>query len=117
MDYKKSVIEEHPVFAKYKEKINKFGIELFLENIGIFPEIIPVYKPPNEKGELNRIGYNIKFEYRLNEMKDENHFKMEVINDFNTYTTKEEAETTLFLKAFEIINTNIYLQDKIDSLN
>jgi len=117
MEYDKSVIEEHPLFKKYKDKISKYGIESFLQDIGIFGKIVPVLKPPNEQGILELIGFHIDFEYRLNEMKDENHYKMKIIDDFDTYPTKDATGNVIILKAFEIISNNSYFTKRIDELN
>jgi hypothetical protein len=117
MDYNKEVLEKHPLFIKNKDKINKYGIDQFLKDIGIFGKIVPFVKPPNNEGLMKLIGYNIDFEYRLNEMKDEKHYKMDIIDDFDTFPTKNEAGDAIILRAFEIINNNSYIQDKIEKLN
>ncbi|HEY5123456.1 MAG TPA: hypothetical protein VIK14_06940 [Ignavibacteria bacterium] len=117
MEYDKSIIETHPLFIKNRELITKYGIKSFLRDIGIFFEIIPLVKPPNEKGECILIGFNIEFEYRSYEMRDEKHYKMEQVEDYTTYETKELAGTNLILKSFKIIENNKYFQNRIDEIS
>ena len=114
MEYDKSVIEEHQIFIENKAQIDKFGIEQFLNDIGIFIEIIPFYKHPNSGGIL--IGFTINIQYRLNEMIDDKTYKMEIIDDYKMCPSIEEARTAAILKAYDIITSNNYFKDRINKV-
>lgn len=114
MKYDKSEIEEHQIFIENKAQIDKFGIEQFLKDIGIFIEFIHIYKHQNSVA--NFIGYKINIQYRLNEKINDKTYKWEIIDGYKMCSSIEEAGTASILKAYEIISTNDYLTDRINKL-
>lgn len=113
LEYDSSKVESHDIFIKHKDLINKIGITTFIRDAGIFIQIIPTYKPPNENNELILIAYSLEIEYRLNIMKDANHYEMEIIHEHNKYPTKYDALTSSILMSLDLINENKYMVDRI----
>lgn len=100
MEYNKFVVEVNPFYIKHQEEIKKSGIHYFLKNNGVFVEVIPLIKHPNDGGYL--MGYNLEIKYRYRKI-DETRWVMREIEDYSTYKTSEEAYTEGIIKSFAIV--------------
>lgn len=100
LKYNKEVIENHTIFQKFQNQIEKDGMEQFLKDNGVYITVVPFYKHPSEGGTL--IGYHIEVKYQFKKINDEEWEYMQ-LPDYTTYSTIEEATTSGIIKSFDII--------------